>query len=424
MSSIILIAVSVIAIMVVALFLVAIPKFKVIQQLVDRLGLQIKEMLTGIRVIRAYGNDQGQQDKFNRINQESTDLNVFISRVMSLMQPVMTVVMGLASVAVIWTGAYIIAAGHLQIGNILALTQYVAQAIMAFLMLSIIFIMIPRAAVSARRINDVLKVTPKIKDPEQPLEPKQPIKGVIEFKHVNFNYVGSEQAVLSDISFVAHPGKTTAIIGGTGSGKSTLVSLIPRFYDVTDGAITIDGIDIRNFSQQRLHELIGYIPQKSLLFSGTIQSNILYGQPGADQEQVKKAATIAQAEEFIDGLAEGFDSPIAQGGSNVSGGQKQRLTIARALVKRPPIFLFDDSFSALDFKTDAALRQALDRELKDSTIIIIAQRISTIMKADNIIVLDNGRIVGQGRHEDLLATSPVYREIAESQLSADELNLS
>lgn len=423
MSSIILIAVGVLSIMIVTLFLVAIPKFKVVQQLVDRLGLQIKEMLTGIRVIRAYDNDAKQQEKFDKTNIESMELNVFIGRIMSMMQPVMTVVMGLASVAVIWVGAYIAAAGELQIGNILALTQYVAQAIMSFLMISIIFIMIPRAAVSGRRINEVLKVTPQIKDPIKPIEPNNKIAGLIEFKKVYFSYAGSEQPVLSDISFVARPGETTAIIGGTGSGKSTLVNLIPRFYDVTSGAITIDGFDIRDFSQHYLHEIIGYIPQQSMLFSGTVKSNILYGQPKADSADIDEAITAAQAKEFVANLADGLDSPIAQGGNNISGGQKQRLTIARALIKKPPIFLFDDSFSALDFKTDAALRQALNTELKDSTIIIIAQRISTIMQADNIIVLDNGQIVGQGKHEDLLISSPIYREIAESQLSVSELKL-
>jgi len=421
MSWITLTAVCILALMMTILFLIAIPKFTIIQKMVDKLGLQIREMLTGIRVIRAYNNDREQQLKFDKTNTESMNLNILINRLMSMMQPAMTLIMGLSTVAVIWAGAYLVKSGHLQIGSILALTQYVSQTIMAFLMISIIFIMVPRAAVSVRRINEILSTTPEINDPAEPKHPTEKIHGLLEFKKVNFSYKGSEQSVLSDISFAAYPGQMTAIIGGTGSGKTTLLNLVPRLYDVTGGAITIDGIDIRDLSQHELRDYIGYVPQKASLFSGTIKSNIAYGRPDASITEITEAAITAQATEFINGLADGLDSAIAQAGNNVSGGQKQRLAIARALVKRPPIFLFDDSFSALDFKTDAALRQALQNNLKTSTIIIVAQRISTIMQADNIIVLDNGKIVGQGKHQDLLVSSAVYREIAESQLSATEL---
>lgn len=421
MSWITLTAVCILAVTMIVIFFVAVPKFTFIQQLVDKIGLQVREMLTGIRVIRAYNNDQQQQSKFDKTNKESMDLNIFISKLMSMLQPVMTLIMGISAVAVIWVGAYLVGLGHLQIGNILALIQYVSQAIMSFLMISIFFVMIPRATVSGRRIGEILATTTCINDPANPVHPAEKFQGLLEFKQVDFSYDGSELAVLSDISFVAKPGQTTAIIGGTGSGKTTLLNLIPRLYDVTSGSITIDGIDIRNLLQTDLRKHIGYIPQKASLFSGTIKSNIAYGKTDVSDEEISQAIETAQAAEFVGNLAGGVDSEISQGGNNVSGGQKQRLTIARALVEKPPIFLFDDSFSALDFKTDAALRQALEKDLKDSTIIIVAQRISTIMHADNIIVLDNGRIVGQGRHQELLANSEVYREIAESQLSSAEL---
>jgi ATP-binding cassette subfamily B protein len=407
--------------MIVALFFAAIPKFALIQKIVDRLGLQTQEMLTGVRVIRAYNKDRGQEEKFDKANLESTDLNIFVNRIMALMLPVMTLIMGLAAVAIVWFGASLIGAGKLQIGNILALMQYISQTIMSFLMISVMFIIVPRAAVSGQRIGEVLAVSPKIKDPNTPVHLPGPAQGILEFRRVSFSYGGSEQPILSDISFTAKPGETTAIIGSTGSGKSTLLSLIPRLYDVTGGSITIDGVDIRDISQHELHEVIGYIPQRALLFSGTVESNIAYGKPGASEDEIRQAAIIAQAIEFINNLSDGMASAISQGGKNVSGGQKQRLTIARALVKRPPIFLFDDSFSALDFKTDAALRDALKKELKQSTMVIVAQRISTIMYADHIIVLDKGIIVDQGKHHDLLSSSTVYREIAESQLSPDEL---
>jgi ATP-binding cassette subfamily B protein len=421
MSWIVFASICILSAMIAILFLIAIPKFTLIQQLVDRLGLQTREMLTGVRVIRAYNKDAVQQKKFDKINIESVNLNILVSRIMAMMQPIMTLIMGLASVAVVWLGAYMLNAGELQIGNILALMQYVAQAIMSFIMFSIIFIMVPRAAVSGKRIEEILIVNSKIKDPEQPQNLPSKVQGIIEFQRVSFSYEGSEQPVLTNISFVAKPGQTTAIIGGTGSGKSTILNLIPRLYDVTVGSITLDGIDIRNIPQRELRKYISYIPQKASLFSGTIKSNIAYGQPDASKDEINRAATSAQASEFIDVLSDGLDSDISQGGDNISGGQKQRLSIARALVKHAPVFLFDDSFSALDFKTDLALRKSLRQELKDSTIIIVGQRISTIMHADNIIVLDNGVIVGQGKHEDLLISSSIYREIAESQLSSDEL---
>jgi ATP-binding cassette subfamily B protein len=404
------------------LFLIATPKFTRIQQVVDKLGLQMREILVGVRVIRAYGKDGTMEEKFQRTNQESTELNIFIGRLMSLVSPAMTLLMGLTGVAVVWVGAYLVNTGELNLGHIVALMQYIAQAIFAFFMLSVIFVMMPRAAVSARRINEILATTPRIKDPEKPEHLPAPVRGVVEFCGVGFRYEGSDTPVLSDISFTARPGQTTAIIGSTGSGKSTLLSLIPRLYDVSAGAISLDGVDIRHLPQRELHEQIGYIPQKAMLFSGTVESNIAYGKKGAPAGELEEAARIAQAEEFIQHLPEKMGSLIAQGGANVSGGQKQRLSIARALLKRAPVILFDDSFSALDYRTDAALRAALRKELKNSTIIIVAQRISTIMSADNILVLDNGRIVGQGRHRELLASCPVYQEIAASQLSAEELN--
>ncbi len=404
------------------LLLVAIPKFTLIQQLVDKLGLQMREMLAGVRVIRAYDKDVAVEGKFSEANEESTRLNIFVGRMISLISPVMTLLMGLTGVAVVWVGAYLVQAGALNIGDIVALMQYVSQAIFSFFILSFIFVMVPRAAVSARRIEEVLGMEPRVKDPDNPEPLPSLLKGVVEFKDVSFNYGGSEEPILCNISFAAKPGETTAIIGSTGSGKSTLLNLIPRLYDVTAGCVTLDGTDIRSITQRELRAHIGYIPQKAQLFSGTIRSNIAYGAPEAADEDIKRAAEIAQAAEFIDGLPEKMDSEVAQGGTNLSGGQKQRISIARAIARRTPIVLFDDSFSALDYRTDARLRRALKKELADSTIIIVAQRISTIMDADNIIVLDNGNIVGQGRHEELLRSCPVYQEIAASQLSAEEMD--
>ncbi len=421
MSWIILAAIGVMVSVIVMLFFVVIPKFTKIQKLVDKLSLQTREMLTGVRVIRAYNNDDRQQKKFNETNLESTRLNIFVNRVMMLMQPVMTLVMGLASVGVIWVGSHVISDGNLQVGSLFALMQYVMQTIFAFLMISIIFIMVPRAAVSWKRVNEILDTEPTISDPAEPISLPKQIRGVVEFNNVDFGYSGSQQQVLSGITFTAEPGQTTAIIGGTGSGKSTLLNLIPRLYDVTGGLIMVDGLDIREIKQSDLRKHIGYVPQKASLFSGTIASNISYGKPKASAGDLNKAASIAQASEFINDLPEGFNSPVAQAGNNVSGGQRQRLSISRALAKNPEIYLLDDSFSALDFKTDAALRRALNKEISKATFIVVAQRISTIMQAEKIIVLDNGKIVGMGTHQELLKSSKVYKEIAESQLSAVEL---
>lgn len=421
MSWIVLLAIGIMIALVVILFIIAIPKFTVIQKLVDKLGLQVREMLTGVRVIRAYNNDDRQQKKFNKTNLESTKLNTFVNRLMMLMQPAMTLVMGLASMAVVWVGAYSINGGELQPGNLMAIMQYVSQTIVSFLMISIIFIMVPRSAVSAKRIDEILGTELTIKDPLIPNHLSEKIKGVVEFRNVDFGYGKSDQQVLSNISFTAEPGQTTAIIGGTGSGKSSILKLIPRLYDVTSGSIMIDGVDIRSISQKELHDNIGYISQKASLFSGTVSSNIGYGKSDATKQEIKRAAKISQSSDFINSLPEKFDNSIAQAGNNISGGQKQRLSIARALIKNPQIYLFDDSFSALDFKTDSILRQALNKEVADSTLIIVAQRISTIMHANKIIVLDDGQIVGMGTHEELMDKSSVYREIAESQLTTSEL---
>lgn len=421
MSWVMLTAVLILATAIVVLFVVAIPKFNVIQQLVDRLGLEVREMLTGVRVIRAYGKDQDIQEKFEKPNKLSADINIFVSRLVGMMGPLMMLVMGAASVTVVWLGSYMVGDGRLAIGEVMALVQYVSQAIMSFMLFSIIFIMVPRAAVSGRRIREVLGTEAEILDPEEPESLPENGCRVLEFHNVSFGYEGSQEPVLSDISFKAEPGKTVAIIGGTGSGKSTVINLIPRLYDVSTGSITLDDIDIRHLSQAELHHCLAYVPQKALLFSGTISENIAYGRPEIKEEEIEKAAAIAQADEFVRALPDGFSSPVSQAGGNLSGGQKQRIAIARAIAKKAPIFLFDDSFSALDFKTDAAVRQGLGKELAGATIIIVAQRISTIMQADNIIVLEEGEIVGQGKHAELMESCPVYREIAESQLSQDEL---
>lgn len=421
MTWIILVSVGVLISMIIVLFFVVIPKFTIIQSLVDRLSLQTREMITGVRVIRAYNNDKTQQDKFNKTNIESTQLNIFVNRVMTLMQPLMTLVMGLAAMAVVWAGSYAIGSGDFQVGNLLALMQYVSQTIMAFLMISMIFIMVPRAAVSGRRINEVLAKQLSILDPAKPFILPSVIAGEVTFKDVDFGYKGSEQKVLSGVSFTAKPGQTTAIIGGTGSGKSTILNLIPRLYDVSSGSISIDGIDIRKISQVDLHNHIGYVPQKASLFSGTIDSNISYGKTGIGKKELDKVSDVAQASDFIKKLPKGMHSSVSQAGSNLSGGQKQRLSIARVLAKKPEIYLFDDSFSALDFKTDSNLRKALDKEISKATLIIVAQRISTIMHADKIVVIDEGRVVDIGTHSELLKKSPIYREIAQSQMSVTEI---
>ena len=422
MSWIIIVAISILLVLIIAIFLIAVPKFKVIQKLVDKIGLQIKEMISGVRVIRAYNKDELIQNKFDEINKQSTKLNLFVTRFMGILAPVMTLIMGLTSVGIVWFGSHLINQNLLEVGDILALIQYITQAIMAFLMFSVIFILIPRAAVSIKRVEEVLTVEPSIKDPQNPKHFSNNMAGSIEFKNVGFRYEDSEQTVLANISFIANPGKVTAIIGGTGSGKTTLLNLIPRLYDVSSGAVLIDGIDVRDVEQKELRDAIAYVPQKAQLFFGTIKDNMLYARENATDAEIYKALDIAQATEFVNLLPKKLDDDVSQGGSNLSGGQKQRLTIARAILKRSKIYLFDDCFSALDFKTDALVRNALNKELSDATILIVGQRISTIMGADNIIVLDNGRVAGQGKHEYLLKTCSVYQEIVASQLSEKEIN--
>lgn len=403
------------------LFSLALPKFKAVQKLIDRLNQVIRENIEGIPVIRAFNTQEFEIDRFDKANKDLTDTNLYINRVMTLMMPVMMLIMNLVSVIIVWVGAKQVSEFRMNIGDMMAYMQYSMQIIMAFLMMSMMFIMIPRASVSGDRIAEVLKTEATINDPKDPVKFKDDFKPVIEFRDVSFAYPGGLDDVLHHISFCARPGQTTAIIGSTGSGKSTLVNLIMRFYDVTSGEILIDGKDIRQVSRKELRDKIGYVSQKSILFSGTIESNLLYGDKGATRNEVEKAAETAQATEFITSKEENYNAIIAQGGTNVSGGQKQRLSIARALVKKAPIYIFDDSFSALDLKTDRNLRAALKKETSQSTILLVAQRVGTIMNADQIIVLDNGCIVGSGSHHQLLKDCDVYREIAYSQLSEEEL---
>ncbi len=403
------------------MMMAALPKFKLIQVLVDKLNQVVRENLDGMLVIRAFNTQRFEENRFDQVNTDLTRNNLFVNRTMAGMMPAMMLIMNLITVLVIWVGSNQVSAFKLDVGDMMAYMQYVMQIIMAFLMMSMMFIMIPRAQVSANRIADVLETEPSILSSKNAVVQTQPYRGVVEFRHVTFAYPEAEDPVLHDISFIAEPGQTTAIIGSTGSGKSTLVNLIPRFYDVTAGQILIDGVDIRDMKLEDLRKNLGYVPQKGILFSGTIHSNLAYADKNASEAELLKAAEIAQALEFIEAKPEGFHSEIAQGGSNVSGGQKQRLSIARAMVKKPQIYLFDDSFSALDFKTDAALRNALKKETGSSTVFLVAQRISTIMTAEQIIVLDAGRIAGIGTHQELMETCQVYREIGLSQLSAEEL---
>jgi ATP-binding cassette, subfamily B, multidrug efflux pump len=444
-------AVGVVLTVILVVFAIALPKFRSIQKLIDRLALVLRENLSGMMVIRAFNREDFELDRFEKANADLTGTMLFVNRVMIIMMPLMMLIMNAISILIIWTGAHQIAQANMQVGDMLAFLQYAMMVMFAFLMLSMMFIFLPRASVAAGRIADVLETDPVIKDPSEPKRFSEVFKGMVEFQNVSFHYPDAEEDVLHDINFVAKPGQTTAIIGSTGSGKSTVVNLIPRFYDVTAGSILLDGIDIRQVTQHDLRDKIGYIPQKGVLFSGTIASNLRYADENASEDTLKEAADIAQATEFIlgngdgaingngnhngngsgngavdmdgDGYHEGtgFETEIAQGGTNVSGGQKQRLSIARALVKKPPIYIFDDSFSAVDFKTDAALRRALKQKTSGSTILIVTQRVSTIMNAEQIIVLDEGRIIGKGTHQELMKSCQAYSDIALSQLKQEEL---
>ena len=422
MGWIIVLAIAVILGYVMVLMSAAMPKFKLMQKLVDNINLVSREILTGLSVIRAFGREKKEEERFDEANKDLTKTMLFTNRVMTFMMPGMMMIMNILTVGIVWFGAKKIDGGNMQVGAMTAFITYAMMIVMSFLMLTMMSIMLPRAAVAAERIDEVVRTESSIKDADEP-EKLTSHDGVISFEHVNFKYPGAEEDVLHDIDFVARPGETTAIIGSTGCGKSTLVNLIPRLYDVSDGKILLDGKDIRNISMSDLREEIGFVPQKGVLFSGTIASNLRFGNDNATDEDIKKAAGIAQATEFIEAKDDKYESSISQGGSNVSGGQKQRLAIARAIAKNPKIFIFDDSFSALDLKTDTALRKALSENVKDSTVIIVAQRISTILHAEQILVLDDGKVVGKGAHEQLLKNCDVYREIAKSQLSAKELGM-
>ena len=415
------VAVVLILVVIFVLFQVAMPKFTVLQTLVDKLNLVTREILTGIPVIRAFSREKHEEERFEEANARLTKTNLFVNRCMTFMMPTMMLIMNGVSVLIIYSGAYAVDGGTMQVGNVMAFIQYSMQIIMSFLMITAMSIMLPRANVAALRINEVLTTEVSIKDPSEPVKPYDHVKGTVEFEHVSFAYPEAGENVLTDISFKAEKGETVAVIGSTGSGKSTLVNLIPRFYDVTEGSVKVDGIDVRDMTQKEVRSKLGYVPQKGILFSGTIDSNIRYGKTDISADEVKEAAEVAQATEFIDTKPQGYESPIAQGGTNVSGGQKQRLSIARAIAKKPEIFIFDDSFSALDFKTDSTLRKALKKHTKDATTIIVAQRISTILNADKIIVLDDGHMAGIGSHKELMKNCEVYRQIAMSQLSEEEL---
>lgn len=418
---IIALAVGLLVIMIGFIFSVAVPKFKLTQKLIDRLNLVARENLSGLMVVRAFGNQAFEAGRFDKANKDLANTLLFVSRVMTILMPFMMLVMNLTVILIVWEGAHQIDASNLQIGQMMAFMQYAMQVIMGFLMISMVFIIFPRAQVSAIRIAEVLETENKIVDPKEPKSFDPHKKGFVEFDHVSFRYAKAHEDVLHDVSFIAQPGQTTAFIGSTGSGKSTLINMIPRFYDVTAGSIKVNGVDVREVTQHDLHETISYIPQKGMLLSGSVNFNLRYGKTDATSEEVEKAASIAQATDFIQQKEEGFETHIAQAGANVSGGQKQRLSIARALVKNAPILIFDDSFSALDFKTDQRLREALHKELAQSTLLIVAQRVSTILNADQIIVLEEGKVVGQGTHKELLKSCPTYYEIASSQLSQEEL---
>lgn len=422
MSWIIALAVGLILCVVVTLFVVVMPKFKIVQSLVDRLNLVSREILTGLPVIRAFSTEKYEEKRFDKANMDLTRVNLFVNRAMTFMMPTMMLIMNGITVLIVWSGAHNVNDGTMQVGDMMAFIQYTMQIIMSFLMICMISVMLPRAAVSAVRVDEVLRSSTLIHDPENPEALPQDGKGEVTFDHVSFRYPGAEEDVLHNLTFTAKPGETTAIIGSTGSGKTTLVNLIPRFYDVTEGQVLVDGKDVRSISQHELRGQLGFVPQKGILFSGDIASNIMYGNPGGSEEEMREAAQIAQAAEFIDNKKKKYESPISQGGANVSGGQKQRLSIARAIAKHPKVYIFDDSFSALDYKTDVKLRNALKEKTAESTVIIVAQRISTILHAEQIIVLDDGVIAGIGTHKELLKNCDAYYQIASSQLSEKELS--
>jgi len=421
MTWIIALGVGTLLVMVITIFSISLPRFKRIQTLIDRLNLVTRENLSGIMVIRAFNSQDFELKRFDKANIDLTENSLFVGRVMVTLFPFMTLIMSGLSLLIIWVGSHQVAASALQVGDMMAFLQYAMHVVFSFLMISMMFIFLPRAAVSGRRIDEVLSIEPTIKDPPQPRSFDSGSRGLIEFRNVSFRYPNAEENVLCGISFTAKPGETTAILGGTGSGKSTLVNLIPRFFDVTEGAVYVDGVDVREAAQSDLRERIGYIPQRGVLFTGTVASNLRYGDENASPQELQQAVQTAQVAGFIAEMEGGMDAPIAQGGSNVSGGQKQRLAIARALLKKPPIYIFDDALSALDFKTDAALRRALAKSADKSTMIIVTQRVSTIKHAEQIVVLDNGEVVGRGTHDQLLQSCDTYREMVASQLSGEEM---
>ena len=420
LARVLLVAVPILVGAIVLLMTKAIPLFQMMQAKLDKLNLILDEGLTGVRVVRAFDRVKSEEERFDQANVEVTDVAIRVNRLIAVLMPIMMLVLNFSSVAILWFGAHLVNSGDMQIGSLLAFLQYAMLILFAMLMVSMMFIMLPRAEASAQRINQVLAMKPEIKDAEQVKLPTE-LKGWLEFQDVTFSYPGAEEPALAHVSFAARPGQTTAIIGGTGAGKSTLVNLIPRFYDIDSGHILVDGVDISELAQETLRAKIGFVPQKAVLFSGTIAENIRYGKPDATEEEITHAAEVAQALDFISEMPDGFDAAIAQGGTNVSGGQKQRLSIARALVRKPEIYVFDDSFSALDFKTDARLRSALKEETRAATVLIVSQRVSTVMGADQILVLDEGHIAGIGTHHELMESSKVYREIVSSQLSMEEI---
>ena len=424
LSWIIAVAVVSLLVVIIVLFVAALPKFKLLQKMVDKLNLVTRENLTGLRVVRAFNKEKTEENKFNDANTDLMKLNLTVNRMMIIMQPFMNLVMNMALIAIVWFGAHLVSERLIDVGNMMAFMQYATQVIMSFLMISMLFIMIPRASVSAKRVNEVIDTDISIKDPEESKKVKKAPgrgSGRVEFRDVTFTYPDAEAPVLSGVNFTAEPGQTTAIIGSTGSGKSTLIDLIPRFYDVSAGQILIDNVDIRDQNLPDLYSQIGYVPQKGVLFSGSIKSNVAYGNPVASAEEIENAIKVSQSKDFVQKKEDGVNASISQGGANVSGGQKQRLSIARALAVKPKVYIFDDSFSALDFKTEAKLKKELKKETKNKTVLIVAQRISTIINADKIIVMNEGRIVGEGTHQELLKNNSVYQEIASSQLSEEEL---